>query len=140
MYVKTNLGNSEIHGIGIFAAEKIRKGQIVWQFTPGFDLEYSENELSKLTESALQQFKNYSYISKKTGKFILCFDDARFFNHSDTPNISCSVNSIQNKEDICIANRLIEKGEELTCSYPDFDLGPYEHYVTNKKMRPELYN
>ena len=36
LLVKTRLGKSRIHGLGVFAAQPIRKGQPVWRFVEGF--------------------------------------------------------------------------------------------------------
>jgi len=36
--VSSKLGESSIHGIGLFSREPIKKGTLVWQFVPGFDL------------------------------------------------------------------------------------------------------
>ena len=130
MLIKTILGKSKIHGIGLFADQDIKSGELVWKFIRGFDLEIPINAIAQLSEPAKSQFLKYSYISKKTRKYILCFDDARFFNHDDTPNVSCVSNSNHpTEEDVCIANRAINKGEELTCNYIDFEAGPYEEYV-----------
>ena len=59
-------------------------------------------------------------INKKTNKYILCADDARFFNHSDNPTCIDS-DSIPDEEGIDVAARDLESGEELTCNYKVFD-------------------
>jgi len=130
MLVRTVVRPSQIEGLGIFADEEIVEGQAVWQFTPGLDLIVERRLLKGLSEAAYQQFIKYAYISKKTGEYILCFDDARFFNHHGAPNISCkpSPQAIA-EEDVCIANRTIHRGEELTCNYREFDAGPAEAFV-----------
>ena len=37
LLVKTRLGASAIHGIGLFADEFIPKDTVTWRFTPGLD-------------------------------------------------------------------------------------------------------
>ena len=84
--VKTKIRQSKINVIGLFADQFIKKGTIIWKFQPGFDLRIDKDELNKLSKSAKEQFLKYAYLNPDSHKYILCFDDARFFNHSDEPN------------------------------------------------------
>ncbi|MEK7102921.1 MAG: SET domain-containing protein [Patescibacteria group bacterium] len=118
--VKTNIKPSAIAGIGLFANQNIPKGTAIWKFQGGFDLSIYASELSTLSEPAKEQFLNYAYLNPKTNKYILCFDDARFFNHSDDPNC-IEIESLEDGEGINIAARDILEGEELTCDYRVFD-------------------
>ncbi len=120
LLVKTKIGQSKINGIGLFADQFIKKGTIIWKFQPGFDLRIDKDELGKLSESAKGQFLKYAYFNPSSRKYILCFDDARFLNHSDKPNC-IDVTSLDDEETLDVAGRDIEKGEELTCNYKDFD-------------------
>ena len=114
--VKTKIGQSKINGIGLFANQFIPKGTLVQKFMPGFDLIIPESDIQKLSEPAREQFLKYAY-KNKDGQYILCFDDTRFLNHSDNPNLI----SIDPVEEIDIAARDIQKGEELTVNYKEFD-------------------
>ena len=86
LLVKTKIGQSKINSIGLFADQFIEKGTTIWKFQQGFDLRVGKDELDNLSESAKAQFLKYAYLNPDTQKYILCFDDARFFNHSDEPN------------------------------------------------------
>jgi len=121
--VKTKLSTSGIHGIGIFTQEFIPKDTIVWRFEPGFDLVMTREQVDVLSDAAKEQFFSYAYVSLKTGNYILCSDDSRFFNHESMPNTTCYVpNDSPHPEDlVCIANRDIKIGEELTNNYSEFD-------------------
>ena len=44
LLVKTYLDRSPIHGLGVFAAEFIRKGTRVWRFVESFDRVYSDRK------------------------------------------------------------------------------------------------
>lgn len=120
LLVKTKLGLSSINGIGLFADEFIPQGTTTWRITPGFDLKCSAKELEKLSEAARATFIRYCFLSKRTGLYVLCFDNARFFNHSTEPNI-LDKDSIDSEEGIDIAARDILPGEEMTCDYRFFD-------------------
>ena len=124
--VKSKLDKSNIHGTGLFAEEFIAKGALVWKFDEKFDLVLTKEEVDQLSPAAKEQFLNYAYIGKKSGKYILCSDDSRFFNHSLTPNVKCEVPENPDSEDdlVCIAVQDIKVGEELTCDYREFDDDP----------------
>ena len=46
---------------------------------------------------------------------LLCGDDARYTNHSGTPNTRC-------RDDHTYATRDIQPGEEITSDYAEFDV------------------
>lgn len=110
LLVKTRIGPSKIHGIGVFAAEYIPKGKVIWEITPGFDIELSEKDIDDLPLTQREQVKNYSFLSTGTGKFVFCADDGRFFNHSESPN---TIDKIDSEKEETVAARDIEENEEL---------------------------
>lgn len=118
MLIKSSVKYSSIHGLGCYAEEDVKKGQVVWKLDPRFDLELDAKELENLNPATLDFFKMYSYGHEANGKktFILCADHARHMNHSDDPNLLEDGN-----EGLNIAARDIKKGEELTCDYTKFD-------------------
>ena len=119
LLIKTKVAPSEIKGLGLFADQDIKAGTLIWQFVPPFDISIDRDIRNKIPEIARQQFLKYAFLSIKTGRYILCFDDDRFFNHSESPNVASS--DIGGEEGSAIALRDIELGEELTCSYLEFD-------------------
>jgi SET domain-containing protein len=58
---------------------------------------------------------HYGYIDPRRNRFILCCDDYRFMNHSDTPNVQVDTGADPHGRDF--AARDIEVGEELTVDY-----------------------
>ncbi len=119
LLVKTKIGPSEINGTGLFADQFIPKGTLVWKFQYP-DLKIDKSELPKLSEPAREQFLKYAYLNPKTDRYVLCFDDSRFFNHSDNPNC-IDTEFPDDTEGINVAVRDIQAGEELTCNYKEFD-------------------
>lgn len=115
--VKTKIKESKIAGIGLFADQFIPKNTVVWKFEKGFDIELSKEHFAKLSKPAQEQVLNYCYFDSKKNMYVICGDDARFFNHSDNPNVSSSPYDAQPD----IALRDIEIGEELTQNYKNFD-------------------
>jgi uncharacterized protein len=119
LLVDTELRPSPIHGTGVFSRQFIPAGAVVWTFAPGFDLEIDPPEVERLAPPARDQFLKYSYLDVFTGKYVLCFDDGRFFNHSDAPNVMDGATPETAQSSVAI--RDILPGEELTCDYRTFD-------------------
>ena len=120
LMVKTKLGLSPIHGMGLFADQFIPKGTTTWRFVPVFDLKVEPDDLLRLSEPARKLFWRYAYVDKNNNHYILCFDDERFVNHSDAPNV-IQKRTDNETEGIEVAGRDIYPGEELTVNYYDFD-------------------
>jgi SET domain-containing protein len=112
--VKTKIKVSKISGIGLFADEFIAKSALVWKFEPSLDILISNKEIAKFSHSAREQFYNYAFLDKTHGKYMLCGDDGRFFNHSENPNCDDGL------PDITVALKDILQGEELTVNYRSF--------------------
>lgn len=74
-----------------------------------------------LPEQARIAFKNYCYKSNRTGRYILCFDDARYFNHSEDANCLENAELMDEGEAGDTAARDIQEGEEMTNNYLIFD-------------------
>ena len=113
--IRTRLAPSAIHGIGLFADEPIAAGTVVWEYDPHFDVAFSEAHLGSLSAAARQQVERYSYFEEALACHVLCGDDARFMNHSPTPNT-------EELEMCTVAARDIAVGEEITADYRTFDV------------------
>jgi SET domain-containing protein len=111
--VKTKLAPSSVDGIGLFASEFIAKGTTTWKYDCHFDTAFNEKVLSYMSEPAREQFIKYAFYHE--GKYILCFDDQRFINHSSTDY------NIRSYPEHDIALRDIFPGEELLCNYRHFE-------------------
>ncbi|MDO8594964.1 MAG: SET domain-containing protein [bacterium] len=112
--VKTKLAVSDRNGIGLFADESIPSGTVTWQYDPEFDVSFAEDAIARVPEHVREQFLKYSYFDHDLKKYVLCSDDQRFINHSDTPNIL----STPRKD---VAARDIKRGEEITCDYTHYE-------------------
>ncbi len=115
MLVQTMIQSSAIEGNGIFAAEPIKKGQIIWEFVEGFDVEFTNPQIAALAPIGQEYLQRYTYPhpAKKNVR-ILDGDSGRFMNHADTPNTDFTFASHG------IATADIAVGEEITCNYNEF--------------------
>ena len=99
--------------------QDIKEGTVIWEFTPGLDIKIDKDKLeTNLTGIQLEFFLKYAYLNDKESKYVLCCDDARFFNHSENPNV---IEVTGSEEGIDIASRDIKFGEELTVDYRGYD-------------------
>lgn len=119
LMVPVKVAPSPIHGLGIYAVELIRKGTDVWRFTPGFDLDINTAVLDSLASFTRERMLHFGYLDKNLGRFIVCCDDARFMNHSKTPNLAADYE--RDKYGIDYAVRDIQPGEEITTDYGSFE-------------------
>jgi SET domain-containing protein len=119
--VRTRLAPSPIQGLGVFAAETIAKGTVVWRFDPAIDRTYTEEEVAALIGQARDFLARYAYLDDRLGLYVLCGDDARFVNHSSEPNVTGDYPANGPREGVDLAARDIEPGEEIFCDYGSFD-------------------
>jgi len=119
LLVPTRIGPSTIHGIGVFAVAPIAKGTAVWRFAKGLDMEFSPDIVPTLPAHVQEFFSHYGYLDRSVKRIVLCFDDARFVNHSDAPNVATDY--AQDPYGLDVALRDIAAGEELTMDYAGFE-------------------
>lgn len=120
LMVKTTIKKSKIHGIGLFAAQFIPRGTVVWKFTPGFDLRFTKKDILEFPTQLQLYLYKYCWRSKKSGLYCFSSDNGKYFNHSDNPN---TLSKYCNGEDEVITRSLqdIEIGEEITDDYSSFE-------------------
>ena len=113
MMVETELRPSQIHGTGVFLVRPVKQGELIWQFDARIDRVYTPDELASLPPHMRTYLETYCTWHEATGLYVLCGDNGRFFNHSETP--STVSNAISFGEDR--AARDLGVGEELTSDY-----------------------
>jgi SET domain-containing protein len=120
LLIKTEIRFSNIHGLGCFSLQNIKKGQKLWIFDPRIDTRFDVKEINSLPDVVIDYVKTYGYQEIVNGKHVvtLCGDNAKYMNHSDTPNV---ITSNDDKE-FEIAAIDLKIGDELTSNYRAFDL------------------
>ena len=114
--VRTYLSQSEIEGIGLFAAEPIPRGTLIWKFDPAYDNQYDLGTIPADASLLREMIEHYGYRPGEAPVYIVCGDNARFMNHSPDANAD-------DIGELTIARRDIAAGEEITCDYAKFDRG-----------------
>lgn len=100
--------NSEI-GYGVVAKEFIPKGTITWVLDE-LDREFTPEDIMRFSPLHQEILDIYTYRNNK-GNFVLCWDNARYVNHSFKSNC------LTTAYDFEIAVRDIHEGEQLTDDY-----------------------
>jgi hypothetical protein len=119
LLVKTSVRLSAIHGLGLFAAEPIAKGQAVWVFDSAVDGTVFDRDYSKFAESRKATVSHFG-LKNSRGDWVIRGDGALFINHSDDANLKEYADDEEfpnSKEPVMRATRNISIGDELTLSY-----------------------
>lgn len=115
--VKAEVRASHVHGLGLFAIERIPKGATVWTYDDDVD----RIVIDKPTNINFA-WEIPSAVESKM--WVVPGDDARYINHSITPNLVTDEDGLSPS----YAARDIEPGEEITESYSyDIDYVNYSH-------------
>lgn len=110
--------NHEI-GYGIIALKPLPKGTITWVLDK-LDRRFSPFQVREMDELYQQVLDKYTY-RNADGDYILCWDNARFVNHSSNSNCLTTAYEFE------IAIRDIAEGEQLTDDYGYLNLEePFE--------------
>ena len=113
LMVETELGVSPIQGIGVFVTEPVRAGQLIWRFDSRIDRVFSDEEVRDMPKELQRFLKTYSTLHAELNMWVLCGDNGRFFNHSETPNTRSL--GIAFGDDVAAED--IAPGAELTSDY-----------------------
>ena len=116
MLIPTYVAPSRIEGVGVFAAEDIPAGSMIWRLDPRLDRLLSEQEIALLPPVHQAFVERYGYPSPHDRSLtIVELDNGRFMNHSTTPNTRFS------DPDEGFTRIPIPAHQELTCDYSEFD-------------------
>jgi SET domain-containing protein len=111
--IRTILRKSKVcDGIGAFSLEIVGKGQTIWEYHPFFTRRMPKWEwdvLDPMIRSRLDEHDCYWHDS--LGHIMIPLDNDRFVNHSLNPNM------VSVGDDLAVAARDIQAGDELTMDY-----------------------
>ncbi|MEO6783554.1 MAG: SET domain-containing protein [Bradyrhizobium sp.] len=113
MLVRTELKPSSIHGLGVFLTESVMAGTVIWRFDSRIDRVYSADEISSLPSITRDFIETYSTWHSAAQVWVLCGDNGRHFNHSNSPNTISD--GIAFGQDVALTD--LPSGCELTSDY-----------------------
>src|SRR3990170_8284524 len=87
LLIRTYIAASAIEGVGVFAAEPIRKGASIWRLDPDFDRLIPIEKYKAAPPHLRELLDRYAYPSPdRHGFMVYEVDNGRFMNHSERPN------------------------------------------------------
>jgi uncharacterized protein len=120
-------------GYGVVATALIPKGTITWVQDP-LDRVFSKEEVQRLPSFAQDQLEYFAFKNSR-GQMVLCWDHARYVNHSFRSNCLSTVFDFE------LAIRDIQPGEQLTDDYGYLNLNapwkPMDEGTRRKWVRPD---
>ncbi len=112
--IETYLARDSYGGVGLFAGEDVRSGQIIWEWRDEVERTFTRQEYESLPQEFRRYVEKHGY-SPDGKTIVLNLDDSKFFNHSFEPN------TLEDLEGKIRVMQNIRKGTELTCDYTLFD-------------------
>lgn len=123
MTIPCYVSKSKIHGQGLFASEKVKKGDTIWTYNPKVDLRIPKAKVLAWPKDVKEKMDHFAVLAEDD-HYILSTDGSRYINHSKNPNVE----TFGSYGDM-VALRDIQANEEITSNYFEFD------EVTGKKGR-----
>jgi uncharacterized protein len=118
IHIKYKLKSSDLHGIGLFADEDLKKGQLIYTASPLLDLNITQAQFDSLDEKEKQEMRWWGFFDKINQVWHADFDVTRFVNHSEKPTLT---QDPKHNDAYLIAARDVIAGEELTQNYLEFE-------------------
>jgi uncharacterized protein len=110
-------------GLGLFAKGDIKAGTIIWRYDPGLDVVLHELPSNPVFRNFVLK---YGYVPLEGEyRWVLCIDDGRFMNHSDTP-------TTYDTAEHTITVRDLPAGTELTSDYRTFCREPFTAWYSTE--------
>lgn len=118
IHVAYKLKTSDIHGIGLYANEDIKKGQLVYTASPLLDLNITQEQFDSLEQNEKDEILWWGFFDQPSQMWHVDFDVSKFINHSDDATVTQDKDY---EEAYLVAARDIKAGEELTQNYLEFE-------------------
>ncbi|NUQ24694.1 MAG: SET domain-containing protein [Saprospiraceae bacterium] len=138
-YDFTEVRESGIHGLGVFAKVDIPKGTIWWKGEADKNVlllnrdQYHNFLLSDhapLKAHFWDVLATYSYYAPQVDALVLCLDNVRYVNHCKSPNSHTPIDAFPL---VSVALRDIKQGEEIVEDYDEYLFCPWAEELD--KMR-----
>ncbi len=88
IHVKYKLKESPLHGIGLFADEKISKGEVVYTASPLLDVNVTKAQFISLDDREKQEIQYWGFWDDPNNVWHVDFDVSKFINHSFQPTLT----------------------------------------------------
>jgi SET domain-containing protein len=133
MRVPCTIGESKIHGLGVFALADIPAKKVVWSWSRIFDHPISEYVWVHIPEGERDKLLERGYRPPNRPEVIvMCGDEAAYLNFpAQGEEANTVVSGYIDEYDVLAAAREIKAGQEITVP-PESD-ADYERKIANRK-------
>jgi SET domain-containing protein len=131
IHIKYKIKKSNTHGIGLFADQNIKAGDLIYTPSPLLDVDITQEQFDLLSPNEKEQIMYYGYKDKKSQKWHVAFDAIRVLNHAPYG----IANVTQDEDMIMIALRDIKLGEEIVQDYQEIFSADDEHFIRINKLK-----
>ena len=118
IHIKYRLKHSDLHGIGLFSDQDIRKGDLIYTASPLLDVDITQEQFDSLDEKEKDEIRWWGFFDKPSHHWHVDFDVSKFINHSYNPTVT---QDQDHSDAYLLATKDISKGEELTQNYLEFE-------------------
>ena len=118
MHIDYKLDRSNRHGVGLFADQDISKNSAVYTASPLLDVNITQEQFDSLDKREQREIEWWGFFDEPNNVWHVDFDVSKFINHSDQATLT---QDESHTDAYLIAARDIEKGEELTQNYLEFE-------------------
>ncbi len=115
IHIQYKIDSSKTHGIGLFTAQDIKAGDLIYTPSPLLDVDITPEEFESLSEAEQKEVQYYGYFNKKKNEWHVAFDAIRVLNHGEEG----TANVTQDEDMVMTALRDISSGEELLQNYEE---------------------
>ncbi len=118
IHVAYKLKTSELHGVGLFANEDVKKDQLIYTASPLLDLNITQEQFDGLEQKEKDEILWWGFFDQPSQMWHVDFDVSKFINHSPDATVT---QDESHDEAYLVASRDIQSGEELTQNYLEFE-------------------
>ena len=118
IHINYRLKESGLHGIGLFANQDIKKGELIYTASPLLDVNINQEQFDSLNDSEKKEIKYWGFYDIPSKKWHVDFDVSKFINHLEIGSVTQDPN---HTEAYLVAAKDISSGEELTQNYLEFE-------------------
>ena len=118
IHIKYKLDKSKHHGIGLFADEDLKQGQLVYTASPLLDVNLTQEQFDSLSDREKEELKWWGFFDENSKRWHVDFDVSKFINHENNGTLTQDKNHTDAN---LVTTRDIKSGEELTQNYLEFE-------------------
>ena len=118
IHIDYKLDKSNKHGVGLFAEQDIKKGEVIYTASPLLDLNITQEQFDSLKEKEKQEVLWWGFFDESSQKRHVDFDVSKFINHSYDATVT---QDGSHETAYLVATRDVSVGEELTQNYLEFE-------------------